>query len=151
MAAAATGLAPSVNASAALEVFRLPALSDNYIWLLREPSSGATAVVDPADAAPVVAEVARRGWGTLDYILNTHHHADHTGGNLELKRRFPGLQVWGGRVEAAAAKRARRAAVCGALDRGAGPQPRAQHFARAATPASAHQRAAAPRAPLAPP
>lgn len=36
----------------------------------------------------------RRGW-TLNYVLNTHHHGDHTGGNLQLKKLYPGLQVRG--------------------------------------------------------
>lgn len=68
-----------------LEVSRIPVLSDNYVWLAHEPASGATAAVDPAVAGPVLEEVGRRGW-TLTHILNTHHHADHTGGNLEIKR-----------------------------------------------------------------
>lgn len=49
-----------------LEVACIPVLSDNYIWLLREPGSGRTAVVDPAEAAPVMAELEKRwvtpGW-----------------------------------------------------------------------------------------
>ena len=69
-----------------LEVIQLPVLNDNYIYLLREPVSGKTAVVDPALAQPVLDELARRRW-PLDYILNTHHHGDHVGGNRELKLR----------------------------------------------------------------
>lgn len=83
-----------------MEVVRIPALSDNYMWLIRDNASGKTAVVDPAEPGPVAAEAARRGWG-LDYVLNTHHHGDHTGGNLELKRAFPGLQVVGPKADAA--------------------------------------------------
>ena len=60
-------------------------LKDNYVWLLREPQSGNVAVVDPSEAAPVKAKLDQLGW-TLTHILNTHHHADHTGGNLELKQ-----------------------------------------------------------------
>jgi hydroxyacylglutathione hydrolase len=67
-----------------LEIVRIPVLSDNYIWLAREPLSGAVAVVDPAVAAPVLAEADRRGW-KITHILNTHHHGDHVGGNLEIK------------------------------------------------------------------
>lgn len=68
-----------------LEVIRLPVLSDNYVWLAHAADSGETAAVDPAVAAPVLDECAHRGW-RLTHILNTHHHADHTGGNLEIKR-----------------------------------------------------------------
>jgi len=67
-----------------LEIVRIPVLSDNYVWLAREPLSGAVAVVDPAVAGPVLAEADRRGW-KITHILNTHHHGDHVGGNLEIK------------------------------------------------------------------
>ncbi|MFN3919152.1 MAG: hydroxyacylglutathione hydrolase [Methylohalobius sp.] len=76
-----------------LEILQLPALSDNYIYLLHEPKSGQTAVVDPAEAEPVLAVLAERGW-SLTYILNTHHHWDHVGANLALKQ-ATGCQVVG--------------------------------------------------------
>ena len=47
-------------------------------------ASGETAVVDPGDAAPVLAEAERRGW-TINQVWNTHWHPDHTGGNLAIK------------------------------------------------------------------
>lgn len=67
-----------------LDIVRIPALSDNYIWLVHEPDSGATMAVDPAVAEPVLAEAGRRGWRITD-IWNTHWHPDHTGGNAEIK------------------------------------------------------------------
>ena len=67
-----------------LEIVRVPVLSDNYIWLVHEPASGATMVVDPAVADPVLAQAAARGWAITD-IWNTHWHPDHTGGNAEIK------------------------------------------------------------------
>lgn len=71
-----------------LKVFQIPVLTDNYIYLLREEGEGGkTAVVDPALASPVQSFLDKRGW-ELDFILNTHHHWDHTGGNLELKTRW---------------------------------------------------------------
>jgi hydroxyacylglutathione hydrolase len=76
---------------AALEIELIPALKDNYIYLLREPASGRVAVVDPCEAAPVEAVLDRHGW-RLDLILNTHHHNDHIGGNEGLKRRY-GVEV----------------------------------------------------------
>eukprot|EP00198_Chlamydomonas_reinhardtii_P013489 XP_001702826.1 predicted protein [Chlamydomonas reinhardtii] len=87
-----------------MEVVRVPCLSDNYVWLLHEAApaggsgGGRTAVVDPAEEAPVVEALAARGW-SLDAVLNTHHHGDHTGANLALKRRFPGLVIVGPRAD----------------------------------------------------
>ncbi len=69
-----------------MNVTPIPALQDNYIWLLID-SSGTVAVIDPAEAAPVIEELDKRSL-TLDYILNTHHHWDHTGANLKLKNRY---------------------------------------------------------------
>jgi len=67
-----------------LEIIRIPVLSDNYVWLVHEPESGETMVVDPAVAEPVLAEAAKRGW-TITQIWNTHWHPDHTGGNAAIK------------------------------------------------------------------
>ncbi len=68
----------------ALETVCIPALSDNYIWLVHDDASGETMVVDPAEAEPVEAVLAARGW-RLSAIWNTHWHPDHTGGNAALK------------------------------------------------------------------
>jgi hydroxyacylglutathione hydrolase len=67
-----------------LDIHRLPAFDDNYLWLLREPESGQVAAVDPGDAAVMQAALPRVG-GRLDWILVTHHHPDHVGGILALK------------------------------------------------------------------
>ena len=67
-----------------MDIVAVPAFSDNYIWLAHDEASGETAVVDPGDAAPVLAEAERRGW-RIDQIWNTHWHPDHTGGNLAIK------------------------------------------------------------------
>ncbi|HEX4693281.1 hydroxyacylglutathione hydrolase [Sphingomonas sp.] len=68
----------------ALDIVRIPAFSDNYIWLVHDADSGETMVVDPGDAAPVIAEADRRGW-TISAIWNTHWHPDHIGGNQAIK------------------------------------------------------------------
>ncbi len=70
---------------AKIVVEQIPVLSDNYITLAHEPVSGATAAIDPAVAAPVLERLKAKGW-TLTHILNTHHHGDHTGGNMDLIR-----------------------------------------------------------------
>ena len=68
-----------------LDIDRIAALSDNYIWLVHDPDSGETMVVDPAEADPVLAEAERRGW-RINVIWNTHWHPDHTGGNAAIKQ-----------------------------------------------------------------
>jgi hydroxyacylglutathione hydrolase len=69
----------------ALEIVRLPVLQDNYVWLVRESASGAVAVVDPAVADAPLEAAKARGW-KITHILNTHHHGDHVGGNLQIKQ-----------------------------------------------------------------
>ena len=68
----------------ALEVVAVPAFADNYLWLVHDNVSGRTAVVDPGDGDAVLAAAAARGW-TIDTVLNTHWHPDHTGGNERVK------------------------------------------------------------------
>ena len=82
-----------------LEVARIPVLSDNYVWLVHEPASGETTVIDPAVADPVLAEADRRGW-RITQIWNTHWHPDHTGGNAAIKE-ATGCTVTGPAAEAA--------------------------------------------------
>ena len=65
----------------------VPILKDNYAWLLRDSSTGATAIVDPADPHPVIEALEKAG-GRLDMILLTHHHADHVAGTDEVRARF---------------------------------------------------------------
>ena len=67
-----------------LEIVAVPAFADNYIWLAHDADSGETAVVDPGDAAPALAEAQARGW-QIGQVWNTHWHPDHTGGNLAVK------------------------------------------------------------------
>ncbi len=83
---------------AKLQVEQIPVLSDNYVYLLHQPEGGVSGVVDPAVAAPVHAALQRHGW-RLDWILSTHHHNDHTGGNLELKQ-ATGCKIVGARKDA---------------------------------------------------
>ncbi|MBR9883001.1 MAG: hydroxyacylglutathione hydrolase [Oceanospirillales bacterium] len=61
----------------------IPAFRDNYIWALQGPNPDTVVVVDPGDAEPVERYLKENGL-TLNAILITHHHADHTGGVPEL-------------------------------------------------------------------
>jgi hydroxyacylglutathione hydrolase len=80
------------------EIHLVPCLKDNYAYILHEPRTKAVAVVDPSEAAPVLDALRARGL-SLTHILNTHHHFDHTGGNLELKERT-GARIIGPRADA---------------------------------------------------
>src|SRR6478736_4295829 len=79
------GNPPSRSSRLMLSLRALPAFTDNYIWTLAN-EKGEALVVDPGDAAPVLAE-AERGLKPVAILL-THHHADHIGGAAELLERF---------------------------------------------------------------
>jgi hydroxyacylglutathione hydrolase len=68
----------------AVSLVPVPALSDNYVWLLHDDASGETVAVDPGEAAPVLKAADERGW-TITQVWNTHWHPDHVGGNADVK------------------------------------------------------------------
>lgn len=70
-----------------LEIHMFPCLQDNYSFLVHEPENDLTAVVDTPEVAPINRALEQKGW-RLTHILNTHHHFDHAGGNLELKQQW---------------------------------------------------------------
>ena len=80
-------------------VHQLPALNDNYIYLIDVDNSEIMAAVDPGDTVPVI-KACRELGKPLTHILNTHHHWDHTDGNKPLKSSFS-CQVVGAAVDAA--------------------------------------------------
>jgi hydroxyacylglutathione hydrolase len=82
-----------------LDIHLLPVLRDNYVYLVRDPAEGACAAVDPSVAEPVLRALDDLGW-RLTHVLNTHHHGDHTGGNLEIKA-ATGCTIVGPRADAA--------------------------------------------------
>lgn len=82
-----------------LDIVRIPALTDNYVWLVHDAASSETVVVDPAVSAPVLAEADARGWA-ITQVWNTHWHPDHTDGNAGLKA-ATGCTITGPAAEAA--------------------------------------------------
>lgn len=83
---------------AKLEIHQFPCLTDNYGVLLHDPDHGVTASVDAPDAGAVLGALAEKGW-SLTHIFTTHHHDDHTGGNLALKAET-GCTIMGPKAEA---------------------------------------------------
>ncbi|KAI8567037.1 hypothetical protein RHMOL_Rhmol02G0090200 [Rhododendron molle] len=83
--------------SSTLQIEVIPCLSDNYAYLLHDVDTGTVGVVDPSEAVPVMDALSRKN-GNLTYILNTHHHYDHTGGNRELKEMY-GAKVIGSGID----------------------------------------------------
>ena len=81
-----------------LTVRQFPCLSDNYGFLIRDDGSGKTACIDTPDAGAILRELKAAGWG-LDFIFNTHWHADHAGGNAEIKAKTGATIVGPSEVE----------------------------------------------------
>ncbi|CAK8575799.1 unnamed protein product [Lathyrus sativus] len=86
-----------VNISSSLMIEVVPCLRDNYAYLLYDVDTGTVGVVDPSEAAPIIDALTKKNLN-LTYILNTHHHHDHTDGNAELKERY-GAKVIGSNVD----------------------------------------------------
>ncbi|CDI82141.1 hydroxyacylglutathione hydrolase, putative [Eimeria acervulina] len=83
---------------ACAEVIPVPTLSDNYAYLLIDRKTNTAACVDPAEPEKVVAAAKERGV-TLETCLCTHRHFDHSGGNEQIKKLVPGIEVIGSAYE----------------------------------------------------
>jgi hydroxyacylglutathione hydrolase len=77
-----------------LEVYQFPCLTDNFGYLVRDKASGVVAAIDSPEADVIAQKVKALGLGRLDFVLNTHWHPDHAGGNAALKARF-GCAIYG--------------------------------------------------------
>jgi len=80
------------------EIVTIPCLEDNYAFLLHDTRTGATALIDAPEAAPIREALEARGWHLTD-ILITHHHWDHVDGLTELRTHY-GARVWGAAADA---------------------------------------------------
>jgi hydroxyacylglutathione hydrolase len=81
-----------------LDLYMFPCLKDNYGYLIHDEATGLTAAIDTPDVKAISAALAQQGW-RLTHIFNTHHHADHAGGNLALKE-LTGCEIIGPRADA---------------------------------------------------
>lgn len=79
-------------------IAQFPCLSDNYGFLLHDPETGETAAIDVPCGRTYRSVLDERGW-KLTQIFNTHHHNDHTGGNMELKGAYDGVTIHGPEAE----------------------------------------------------
>jgi hydroxyacylglutathione hydrolase len=98
---------------AELDIAVIPLLKDNYGYLVHDAASGQTAAVDPSQAEPMLVGAQEHGW-RISHILNTHHHWDHTDGNLGIK------QATGARVVGPAYDRDRIPGIDQAVDEASG-------------------------------
>ena len=70
-----------------MQITPIQCLTDNYAYIIYDNDSKTTGVVDPSESKPVVSFLENKNL-KLNYILNTHHHFDHVGGNIELKKKY---------------------------------------------------------------
>ena len=70
-----------------LDISIIRCLSDNYSYLIKDKRTNLVGVVDPSEFNPVDLEISKT-YKKLDFILNTHHHHDHVGGNIDLKKKY---------------------------------------------------------------
>jgi len=70
-----------------MQITPIPCLTDNYAYIIYDKTSSTVGVVDPSEAKPIISFLKKKNL-KLNYILNTHHHFDHIGGNIELKKEY---------------------------------------------------------------
>jgi hydroxyacylglutathione hydrolase len=70
-----------------LNIEIIPCLEDNYSFIINDTETDTVAVIDPSEFNPINNFIEKK-FKKIDYILNTHHHFDHTGGNLDLQKKY---------------------------------------------------------------
>eukprot|EP00250_Pteridium_aquilinum_P031361 c43482_g1_i1 orf=185-961(-) len=78
-----------------MKIWPVPCLQDNYAYLLVDDSSGDAAVVDPVEPDRLIQAADAHG-AHIKFVITTHHHWDHAGGNDKIKKLIPGLKIYGG-------------------------------------------------------
>lgn len=81
-----------------LTILTIPCLEDNYAFLAHDPATGATALIDAPEAAPILTVLGDEGWRLTDVLL-THHHWDHVDGLADILAVHP-ARVWGASADA---------------------------------------------------
>ena len=70
----------------------IPCLQDNYSYLIIDDNNHSACVIDPSESGPIISFLENKDL-KLKYILNTHHHYDHIGGNIDLKNKYESIIV----------------------------------------------------------
>ncbi len=70
-----------------MDIEIIPCLNDNYSYLIKDDKTNIVAIIDPSEFGPCDEKINKK-YKKLDFILNTHHHFDHIGGNIELKKKY---------------------------------------------------------------
>ena len=70
----------------------IPCLQDNFSYLIIDKTNNSACVVDPSESQPIISFLENKNI-KLNYILNTHHHYDHIGGNKDLKKKYKSVVV----------------------------------------------------------
>lgn len=81
-----------------MKIFHIPCLQDNYSYLIIDEQTKEAAVVDPVEPEKVL-EVAKQNDANVKFVLTTHHHWDHAGGNDKIRELVPGIKVFGGSID----------------------------------------------------
>tara|TARA_B100000700_G_scaffold327579_1_gene442550 strand:+ start:1563 stop:2324 length:762 start_codon:yes stop_codon:yes gene_type:complete len=70
-----------------MQITPIPCLKDNYAYIINDINSKIVGVVDPSEPIPIINFLEKNNL-KLNFILNTHHHYDHVGGNIKLKKKY---------------------------------------------------------------
>ncbi|KAH8919567.1 Metallo-hydrolase/oxidoreductase [Atractiella rhizophila] len=79
-----------------MKVVPVPCRSDNYAYLLIDEPTKKAAAIDPYDVKKVVETAEKEGVTLGELVITTHHHQDHSGGNVEFKEKYPSAEIRGG-------------------------------------------------------